>query len=85
MLLLIDERPERPERPEPPARRRREPPSINWRRVACAATTVGLGIGSGSAGGLVGYGMLLGAIVAAGIGFGSGPGINWKAMHEHRQ
>ena len=53
MLLLIDNRPQRP---------RREPPNVPWRGIAVAATSIGLGIGSGLVDGIASYGMLLGAV-----------------------
>jgi hypothetical protein len=76
MLMLIDTRPSRP---------RREPPDVPWRGIAWAATSLGLGIGSGFADGVAAYGLLLGAVTAAGLGFRKGPGIPWTGMHEHRQ
>ena len=76
MLLLIDNRPQRP---------RREPPDVPWRGIAVAATSIGLGIGSGLVDGIASYGMLLGAVTAAGIGFRRGPGIPWSGMHDHKQ
>jgi hypothetical protein len=76
MLLLIDTRPERP---------RREPPRVPWRAIAVATTSIGLGIGSGYVHGVAAYGMLLGAVTAAGLGFRGGPGIPWSGMHDHRQ
>jgi hypothetical protein len=76
MLLLIDTR------PEPP---RREPPNVPWRGIAVAATSVGLGIGSGLVDGIASYGLLLGALTAAGLGFRGGPEIPWTGMHEHKQ
>jgi hypothetical protein len=50
-----------------------------------AATSIGLGIGSGLVDGVASYGMLLGAVTAAGIGFRGGPGIPWSGMRDHRQ
>ena len=76
MLLLIDNRPQRP---------RHEPPNVPWRGIAVAATSIGLGIGSGLVDGIASYGMLLGAVTAAGIGFRGGPGIPWSGMHDHKQ
>jgi hypothetical protein len=76
MLLLIDTRPERP---------RREPPNVPWRGIAWATTSIGLGIGSGFLDGIAAYGMLLGAVTAAGLGFRRGPGIPWMGMHDHKQ
>ncbi|MEA2179250.1 MAG: hypothetical protein QOG77_2547 [Solirubrobacteraceae bacterium] len=76
MFLLLDSRPERP---------RREPPHVPWRGIAVAATSIGLGIGSGMVDGIASYGMLLGAVTAAGIGFRGGPGIPWSGMHDHKQ
>jgi hypothetical protein len=46
MLLLIDTR------PEPP---RREPPNVPWRGIVVAATSIGLGIGSGLVDGVASY------------------------------
>jgi hypothetical protein len=76
MLLLIDTRPEEP---------RREPPNVPWRAIAWATTSIGLGIGSGLVDGVAAYGMLLGAVTAAGLGFRGGPGIPWTGMHDHKQ
>jgi hypothetical protein len=76
MLLLIDTR------PQPP---RREPPNVPWRGIAIAATSLGLGIGSGFVHGVASYGMLVGAVTAAGLGFRGGPGIPWSGMHDHKQ
>lgn len=76
MFLLIDTRPERP---------RREPPHVPWRGILVATTSIGLGVGSGMVDGLASYGMLLGAVTAAGLGFRGGPGIPWSGMHDHRQ
>jgi hypothetical protein len=76
MLLLIDTR------PQPP---RREPPDVPWRGIAIAATSLGLGIGSSLAHGVVAYGMLLGAVTAAGLGFRGGGEIPWSGMRDHRQ
>ena len=64
---------------------RREPPNVPWRGIAVAATSIGLGIGSGLVDGIASYGMLLGAVTAAGIGFRGGPGITWSGMHDHKQ
>ena len=76
MLLLIDTRPPRP---------RREPPDVPWRAIAWATTSIGLGIGSGLVDGVASYGLLLGAVTAAGVGFRRGPGIPWSGMRDHRQ
>jgi hypothetical protein len=76
MLLLIDTR------PRPP---RREPPDVPWRAIAWATTSLGLGIGSGLVDGFASYGLLLGAVTAAGVGFRGGPGISWTGMRDHRQ
>jgi hypothetical protein len=77
MLMLIDTR------PQPP---RREPPRVPWRGILCATASLSLGIGSGVVdNGLASYGMLLGAVTAAGLGFRGGPGIPWTGMHDHRQ
>jgi hypothetical protein len=76
VLLLIDTRPDRP---------RREPPNVPWRGIAWATTSIGLGIGSGYLDGVAAYGMLLGAVTAAGIGFRRGPGVPWLGMHDHKQ
>jgi hypothetical protein len=76
MFLLIDTRPERP---------RREPPHVPWRGIAVAATSIGLGVGSGMVDGVASYAMLLGAVTAAGLGFRGGPGIPWSGMHDHKQ
>ncbi len=56
-----------------------------WRGIAVAATSIGLGVGSSFAHGITAYGMLVGAVTAAGIGFRGGPGIPWSGMHDHRQ
>jgi hypothetical protein len=80
MLLLIDTRPGGDE-PEP----QREPPHIPWRALACTVTSLGLGIGSAWVPGVGGYGMLLGAVTAAGLGFRGGGSIPWSGMHDHRQ
>jgi hypothetical protein len=76
VLLLVDTRPDRP---------RREPPHVPWRGIGIAATSLGLGIGSGLVDGVASYAMLLGAVTAAGLGFRGGPGIPWSGMHDHRQ
>jgi hypothetical protein len=76
MLMLIDTRPRRP---------RREPPEVPWRAIAWATTSVSLGIGSGLVHGVASYGLLLGAVTAAGLGVRGGPGIPWTGMHDHRQ
>ena len=77
MLLLIDTR------PDPP---RREPPHVPWRAIAWATTSISLGIASGIVeNGLASYGMLVGAVTAAGLGFRGGPSIPWTGMHDHRQ
>jgi hypothetical protein len=76
MLLLIDTRPTGP---------RREPPQVPWRGIAVAATSIGLGIGSGLVEGVASYGLLLGAVTVAGLGFGKGPGIPWSGMRDHHQ
>jgi hypothetical protein len=84
--MLIDTRPQRPERPEPPEpRRRRRPPDVNWRVVGGLTAAGGLAIGSSSASGLIGYGMLLGAVVAAGVGLGGGQSPSWSGLRDHRQ
>ena len=72
------------DRHEPP-RPRREPPDVPWRGIAWATTSIALGIGSGLVDGIASYGMLLGAVTAAGLGFGRGPGIPWSGMRDHRQ
>jgi hypothetical protein len=77
MLLLVDDT--KPRRP------RREPPDVPWRAIAWATTSIGLGIGSGVVDGLASYGLLLGAVTAAGLGFRGGPGIPWSGLRDHRQ
>jgi len=76
MLLLIDTRPQG---------LRREPPHVPWRGIAVAATSVSLGIASGLVDGVASYGLLLGAVTAAGIGFRKGPSIPWTGMHDYKQ
>jgi hypothetical protein len=58
---------------------------VPWRGIAWATTSISLGIGSGFLDGIAAYGMLLGAVTAAGLGFRGGPGIPWLGMHEHKQ
>jgi hypothetical protein len=76
MLMLIDTNPRRP---------RREPPDVPWRGIAWATTSIGMGIASGVVDGVASYGLLLGAVTAAGLGFRKGPGISWTGMRDHRQ
>jgi hypothetical protein len=79
-LMLIDTRPERPQ-----PRRRRKRPNVHWRLVAGLTAAGGLGVGSSAVSGPVGYGMLLGAFIAAGLGLGGGHDIPMSGLRDHRQ
>jgi uncharacterized protein (DUF2062 family) len=84
--MLIDTRPQRPERPErPPARRRRRRPDVSPRVVGGLTAATGLAVGSGAASAPVGYGMLLGALVALGLALGGGQNASWSGLRDHRQ